>query len=70
MSKKDDRLDEILEKIEELTQMIIDDLIEPQMDFSQEIPGDAIQAFRITEQVYNELEKELGKGWVDKIGVA
>ena len=73
MSKKDDKLDKILENLEELTQMFIDDIAEEIMDDSpewmDEVPSDAIQAFRITEKVFIEMEKELGEGWMDYIGI-
>ena len=73
MSKKDDKLDKILENLEELTQMFIDDIAQEMMDDSpewmEETPSDAIQAFRITERVLNEMEKELGEGWVDRMGI-
>ena len=73
MSKKDDKLDKILESLEELTQMFIDDLAEEIMDdrpeWMEEVPSDAIQAFRITEKVFIEMEKELGEGWMDHMGI-
>ena len=73
MSKKDDKLDKILESLEELTQMFIDDLAEEIMDdrpeWMEEVPSDAIQAFRITEKVFIEMEKELGEGWMDYMGI-
>ena len=73
MSKKDDKLDKILESLEELTQMFIDDITKEIMDdnpeWMEEAPSDAIQAFRITERVFNEMEKELGEGWMDNIGI-
>ena len=73
MSKKDDKLDKILESLEELTQMLVDDITEEMMDdrpeWMEEAPSDAIQAFRITERVFNEMEKELGEGWVDRMGI-
>ena len=73
MSKKDDKLDKILESLEELTQMFIDDLAEEIMDdrpeWMEEIPSDAIQAFRITEKVFIEMEKELGEGWMEHMGI-
>ena len=73
MSKKDDKLDKILESLEELTQMFIDDITEEMMDdrpeWMEEVPSDAIQAFRITEKVFIEMEKELGAGWMDYIGI-
>ena len=73
MSKKDDKLDKILENLEELTQMFIDDIAQEIMDDSpewmDEAPSDAIQAFRITEKVFIEMEKELGEGWMDHMGI-
>ena len=73
MSKKDDKLDKILENLEELTQMFIDDIAEEIMDDSpewmDEVPSDAIQAFRITEKVFIEMEKELGEGWMNHMGI-
>ena len=73
MSKKDDKLDKILENLEELTQMFIDDIAQEIMDDSpewmEETPSDAIQAFRITEKVFIEMEKELGEGWMDYMGI-
>ena len=73
MSKKDDKLDKILESLEELTQMLVDDITKEMMDdrpdWMEEAPSDAIQAFRITEKVFIEMEKELGEGWVDRMGI-
>mgnify|MGYP003147575928 FL=1 len=69
MSKKDEQLDQVLQKIEELAQMIIDNLIDCNEGFTQEIPGEAVHTFRISEKVYNEMEKELGEGWADRMGV-
>ena len=73
MSKKTDKLDKILENLEELTEMFIDDITKEIMDdnpeWMEEAPSDAIQAFRITEKVFNEMEKELGAGWMDYIGI-
>ena len=73
MSKKDDKLDKILENLEELTEMFIDDIargmIEDRDGWIDETPSDAIQAFRITEKVFNEMEKELGEGWMDHMGI-
>jgi|TARA_B100000424_G_C22810248_1_gene434011 hypothetical protein len=69
MSKKDEQLDQVLQKIEELTQMIVDNILDGNEEFTQEILGEAVQTFRISEKVYNEMEKELGEGWADKIGV-
>ena len=64
MSKKDDKLDEILARIEELTDMLI-------VDMQEELNScdETIQAFRITEKVYKEMDKELGKGWMENIGI-
>ena len=73
MSKKDDKLDKILESLEELTQMFIDDIAKEMMDdlpeWMEEAPSDAIQAFRITEKVFIEMEKELGEGWMNHMGI-
>ena len=73
MSKKDDKLDKILENLEELTQMFIDDIAQEMMEdrdgWTDEAPSDAIAAFRITEKVFNEMEKELGEGWMDRMGI-
>ena len=73
MSKETDKLDKILESLEELTQMLVDDItrevIEDNPEWMEEAPSDAIQAFRITERVFNEMEKELGEGWVDRMGI-
>ena len=73
MSKKDDKLDKILENLEELTQMFIDDIakeiMEESPEWMEEAPSDAIAAFRITEKVFIEMEKELGEGWVDRMGI-
>ena len=73
MSKKDDKLDKILESLEELTQMLVDDITEEMMDdrpeWMEEVPSDAIQAFRITEKVFIEMEKELGEGWMEHMGI-
>ena len=73
MSKETDKLDKILESLEELTQMLVDDITEEMMDdrpeWQEEAPSDAIQAFRITEKVFIEMEKELGAGWMDYIGI-
>ena len=74
MSKKEiDKLDKILENLEELTSMLVDDLTEEMMDsrpeWMEEVPSDAIQAFRITEKVFNAIEKELGEGWMEHMGI-
>ena len=73
MSKETDKLDKILESLEELTQMLVDDITQEAMedshDWQEETPSDAITAFRITEKVFNEMEKELGEGWMDGIGI-
>ena len=73
MSKETDKLDKILESLEELTQMLVDDLTEEMMDdrpeWMEEVPSDAIQAFRITEKVFIEMEKELGEGWMEHMGI-
>jgi hypothetical protein len=63
MKKEEEKiLEEILEGIEQLTNVIMGEMIE-------EIPEDHIQAFRITEEVFNELEKELGEDWMNDIGI-
>ena len=53
--------------------MFIDDIAKEIMDdnpeWMDEAPSDAITAFRITERVFNEMEKELGEGWVDHMGI-
>ena len=71
MSKKDDKLDKILENLEELTNMLVDDITRELLDEipEGEPPSDAITAFRITEKVFIEMEKELGKGWINDIGI-
>ena len=73
MSKENDKLDKILENLEELTNMLVDDIAQEMMedreDWMEEAPSDAIQAFRITEKVFIEMEKELGEGWVDRMGI-
>ena len=73
MSEKDDKLDKILKKIEELAKILIEDItreaFEENMNWIEEVPKDSIQAFRITEKVYNEMEKELGEGWMNGIGI-
>ena len=59
MSNKDYKLDKILENLEELTQMFIDyiakEMMEDIPEWMEEAPSDAIQAFRITERVFNEI---------------
>ena len=73
MSEKDEKLDKILKKIEELAKIQIEDItreaFEENMNWIEEVPKDSIQAFRITEKVYNEMEKELGEGWMNGIGI-
>ena len=73
MSKETDKLDKILESLEELTQMLVDDItrevIEDNPEWMEEVPNDAIAAFRITEKVFNEMEKELGEGWMNDMGI-
>tara|TARA_R110000824_G_scaffold30657_2_gene100592 strand:- start:299 stop:523 length:225 start_codon:yes stop_codon:yes gene_type:complete len=73
MSKKDEKLDKILKNLEELTQIIIDDLdsmqMENDMDWEEEEPDDAIQAFRLTEQVVMAMRKEFGEDWMDQMGI-
>ena len=73
MSEKDEKLDKILKKIEELAKILIEDItreaFEENMNWIEEVPKDSIQAFRITEKVYNEMEKELGEGWMNGIGI-
>ena len=55
-------LDEILKSIEKFTEILLEDIVE-------EIPQEAIQNFRITDEVFNEMEKRLGKNWMDGIGI-
>ena len=63
MKKKDEeKLDQLLEAIDVLTEAIMGDMEET-------FPEDAITAFRITEKVYDEIEKELGEGWMDHMGI-
>ena len=63
MSKEDkEKLDQLLEAIDVLTEAIMGDIEET-------FPEDAITAFRITEKVYDEIEKELGEGWMDHMGI-
>jgi len=63
MKKKDEeKLDQLLEAIDVLTEAIIGDMEET-------FPEDAITAFRITEKVYDEMEKELGEGWMEHMGI-
>ena len=63
MKKKDEeKLDQLLEAIDVLTEAIIGDMEET-------FPEDAITAFRITEKVYDEMEKELGEGWMNHMGI-
>ena len=63
MKKKDaEKLDQLIEAIDVLTEAIIGDMEEI-------IPDDSITAFRLTEKVFNELEKELGEGWMNYMGI-
>ena len=63
MKKEDEeKLDQLLDAIDVLTEAIIGDVEEI-------IPDVSIQAFRLTEKVFNELEKELGEGWMNYIGI-
>jgi len=63
MKKEDkEKLDQLLEAIDVLTEAIMGDMEET-------FPEDAITAFRITEKVYDEIEKELGEGWMDHMGI-
>ena len=62
MKKEDEeKLDQLLDAIDVLTEALLGDMQET-------IPDDSIQAFRLTEQVFNELE-ELGEGWMNYIGI-
>ena len=73
MSKKDDKLDKILECVEELTRMIVNDLYPEDLDdrpeWMDEAPSEAIQAFRITERVVREMRAEFGEDWMDYMGI-
>tara|TARA_R110002110_G_scaffold410275_1_gene633566 strand:+ start:513 stop:755 length:243 start_codon:yes stop_codon:yes gene_type:complete len=73
MSKKDDKLDKILESLEELTNMLVEDFTEGIMDdrpeWMEETPGEAIQAFRITERVVREMREQFGEEWMDHMGI-
>ena len=63
MKKSDEKkLDQLIDAIDDLTNAIIGDMEEI-------IPDDSIQAFRLTEKVFNEMEKELGEGWMNYIGI-
>jgi len=63
MKKEEEKiLSEILESIEDLTDAILGEIIE-------EIPEDNLQSFRITDEVFNEMEKELGENWMNDIGI-
>ena len=63
MKKKDEeKLDQLIDAIDVLTEAILGDMEEL-------LPEDAVQAFRITEKVYEEMEKELGAGWMDNMGI-
>jgi len=73
MSKKDDKLDKILESLEELTNMLVEDFTEGMMDdrpeWMDEAPSEAIQAFRITERVVREMREQFGEEWMDHMGI-
>ena len=73
MSKKDDKLDKILECVEELTRMIVNDLYPEDLDdrpeWMEEAPSEAIQAFRITERVVREMREQFGEEWMDHMGI-
>ena len=73
MSKKDDKLDKILESVEELTRMIVNDLYPEDLDdrpeWMDEAPSEAIQAFRITERVVREMREQFGEEWMDHMGI-
>ena len=73
MSKKDDKLDKILECVEELTRMIVNDLYPEDLDdrpeWMEEAPSEAIQAFRITERVVIAMREEFGEEWMDHMGI-
>jgi len=58
----EEKLDQLIDAIDDLTEAIVGDMEEM-------IPDDSIQAFRLTEKVFNELEKELGEGWMNYIGI-
>ena len=63
MNKEDkDKLDELLKAIEVLTDALIGDIQET-------IPEDSITVFRLTEKVFDELEKEFAEGWMKNIGI-
>ena len=63
MKKEDkEKLDQLLEAIDVLTEAIMGDMEET-------FPEDAITAFRITDKVYDEMEKELGEGWMKYMGI-
>ena len=63
MKKKDEeKLDQLIDAIDVLTEAILGDREEL-------LPEDTVQAFRITEKVYEEMEKELGAGWMDNMGI-
>ena len=68
MSKKDDKLDDILKSLKELTEMLVDDIEEIEEPYELP-PSDFVATFRITEKVVKAIEKELGKGWMDSIGI-
>ena len=58
----EEKLDQLIDAIDDLTNAIIGDMEEM-------IPDDSIQAFRLTEKVFNEIEEELGEGWMNYIGI-
>ena len=63
MKKSDEeKLDQLIDAIDDLTEAIVGDMEEM-------IPDDSIQAFRLTEKVFNEIEEELGEGWMNYIGI-
>jgi CRISPR/Cas system-associated protein endoribonuclease Cas2 len=63
MKKEDEeKLNQLLEAIDALTEAIMGDKEET-------FPEDAITAFRITDKVYDEMEKELGEGWMNHMGI-
>lgn len=70
MSKKEDKLDEILLKIEELVNILIEDNLEVFPDpIYEETPKDALEVFRVSEKVFNEMVKRFGDKWMDGMGV-
>ena len=70
MSKKEDKLDEILLKIEELVNILVEDNLEAFPDLIyEETPEDALEVFRVSEKVFNEMVKRFGDKWMDGMGV-